>query len=125
MKRAEVESRGRTSCDVSATASRLILIAGDILINTPPCGRAAPHRRTARHPKETETFLRAFATQRKKGRKQRGDVVGQSRRVRAAGGPMRRECRGGRAHAAAPSFRSGFLFIVARNTARDGRVMRV
>lgn len=49
MKRAEVESRGCTSSDVSATASRLILIAGDILINTPPSPvwprrTAPPHR---------------------------------------------------------------------------------
>lgn len=51
-------------------ASKLILITGDILINTPPERASAALR-----PKETETFLCAFATQRKKGRLHRdGDI---------------------------------------------------
>lgn len=58
-----------TQCFRDGMASRLILIAGDILINTPPA-----RDRTTQHPKETGTFLRALATQRKKG----GDSVATS-----------------------------------------------
>lgn len=47
----------------AAAAPRLILITGDILINTPPASD-----RFTQHPKETGTFLRALRTQRNEKR---------------------------------------------------------
>ncbi|CAH2076668.1 unnamed protein product, partial [Iphiclides podalirius] len=85
---------------------------------------APPARgRTARRPKETGAFLRALAAEREKGRSPRVGVGAQWRRRWSGGGPMGARRRGGRAHLAAPSPRRRFLFIVARNAARDGRVM--
>ncbi|CAG4948844.1 unnamed protein product [Colias eurytheme] len=103
----------------ASAASNLILIAGDILINTPP---ARPLHSPPKRNRNVSSRARN-ATEKRAGR--RRGAGGQSRASRAAERPMARGRRGGRAHAAAPSFRSDFLFIVARNTARDGCVMRV
>ncbi|CAH0714458.1 unnamed protein product, partial [Brenthis ino] len=69
-KRIHKRSRfGRTSNYVSAAASRLILIAGDILINTPP---ARPHRRAA--PLATQKKQKRFFARSQRNGKKGGDI---------------------------------------------------
>lgn len=102
----------------ASAASRLILIAGDIVINTPPRPAARRDRHT-QHPKETETFLRAFVTQRNE--KRGGDSAAASpanpARGAAAADQWRAAAGAGARTRPRPRFAPAF-YLLLRGTAR-------